>query len=94
MQDFEWDPAKDAANREKHGIGFAEAATVFDDPDRIEEDSSRPEHGEERQKTIGRVGAIVAVVVFTDRQGRRRIISARRASKDERRRYHQGSATP
>ena len=94
MDDFEWDPAKDAVNQEKHGIGFADAAAVFDDPDRLEEDSARPEHGEERRLTIGRVGSTVAVVVFTDRHGRRRIISARRASRDERRRYHQGAATP
>ncbi|MDP9362612.1 MAG: BrnT family toxin [Chloroflexota bacterium] len=94
MQDFEWDPAKDSANQEKHGIGFADAVAVFDDPDRLEVDSSRPEYGEERRKTIGRIGATVAVVISTDRQGRRRIISARRASRDERRQYDQGTATP
>lgn len=93
MQDVEWDPAEDASNRQKHGIGFVDAATVFGDPYRVVEDSTRPEHGEERRKTIGRMGAIVVVVISTDRDGRRRIISARRASQDERRRYDQGAAT-
>ena len=32
---FEWDPAKDRANREKHGVGFAEAQAAFLDPDRL-----------------------------------------------------------
>lgn len=91
MRNFEWDPAKDAINRQKHGIGFVDAAIVFDDPDRLVEDSTRPEHGEERRQTIGRMGQIVVVVVHTDRRARRRIISARRASRDERRRYDQGA---
>lgn len=88
--EFEWDPAKDAANLEKHGLGFDEAVLVFVDPARLEEDSTRPTDGEERSKAIGRVGANTVTVIFTERDGRRRIISARRARRDERFRYDQG----
>lgn len=90
--EFEWDAVKEAINRQKHGIGFADAAIVFDDPRHLVEDSTKPEHGEWRGKAIGRMGQIVVTVVFTDREGRRRIISARRARKDERTRYDQGTA--
>jgi uncharacterized DUF497 family protein len=91
--EFEWDPAKDAANEAKHGIGFVRAATVFDDPHHLEEDTTKPEYGEPRGRAIGLVGPYLVTVIYTDRQGRRRIISARRASKDERERYDQGTTT-
>lgn len=90
---FEWDRVKDAANRYKHGIGFTDATAVFRDPRHLIEDSTKPEHQEWRGKAIGRMGPFVVTVVFTDRDGRRRLISARRARKDERRRYDQGAAT-
>jgi uncharacterized DUF497 family protein len=89
--EFEWDTAKEAANEAKHGIGFARAATVFDDPHHLEEDTTKPEYGEQRGMAIGKVGPHVITVICTDRQGRRRIISARRASKDERERYDQST---
>ena len=92
--EFEWDPAKDAANVEKHGISFARAATVFDDPDHLEEDVTKPEPGEERRSAIGKAGEILVTVIYTDRQDRRRIISARRARKNERQRYDQSKTTP
>lgn len=91
--DFEWDLVKEAANRQKHGISFLDAMAVFDDPHRLEEDTTRPEHGEDRRKAIGRMGLVLVTVIFTDRQGRRRLISARRARRDERARYDQGAAT-
>lgn len=92
MQDVEWGPAKDASNRHEHGIAFGDAATDFGDPYRIVEDRARPNHGEERRKTIGRMDAVV-VAISRDRDGRRRIIFAPRARQDERRRYDQGAAT-
>lgn len=85
--EFEWDPAKEAANIEKHGIAFEDAKAVFADPERLEEESSKPEYEEERRRAIGRLGPHVVMVVFTDRGDRRRIISARRASTHERARY-------
>lgn len=88
---FEWDANKDSANHEKHGITFLEAITVFLDPRLFEEDSTRPEHGEERRKAVGNVRGRLVAVIFTLREDRRRIISARRARPDERKRYDQSS---
>jgi uncharacterized protein len=89
--DFEWDDAKAAANRAKHGIAFDDAMDVFEDPYCIDEDSTRPGDGETRRKVVGRVGPIMIAVIYTDRLGSRRIISARRARRNERLQYDQGS---
>jgi uncharacterized DUF497 family protein len=88
---FEWDPAKDEANEHKHDISFTDAIMVFDDPQHIVDDVTRPEHGEKRAMAIGRVGAFVFAVIYTERHQRRRIISARRARRNERERYRQGA---
>jgi putative transcriptional regulator len=65
--EFEWDPAKEEINKQKHGLSFLDAIAVFDDPFHIEEESVRPELGERRLKAIGRVGAVILTVIFTDR---------------------------
>ena len=86
---FDWDIEKAAANLRKHEISFVAATAVFDDPNRIEEDSTKPEHGEVRMKAIGMVeGELIVAVIFTDREQRRRIISARRARKNEKEKYY------
>jgi uncharacterized DUF497 family protein len=85
--DFDWDPDKRLVNIEKHGIDFRRAIEVFADRQHILEDSTRPEHGELRSKAIGRVDSIMMCVIFTDRGNQRRIISARRARRDEREQY-------
>lgn len=92
--EFEWDPAKDAANIAKHELGFGDATAVFDDRHVLVEDSTRPEHGEERRRAIGVVKGRLVTVIFTDRPTGRRIISARKARKDERARYDQSKAAP
>lgn len=92
--EFEWDPAKEAANVEKHGITFTDAATVFRDPHHLVEDSTKPEFGEDRSLAIGMVAGRLAAVIYTDRGPRRRIISARSVRKDERERYDQSKTTP
>ncbi len=89
--DFEWDPVKDRANEQKHGISFDDAKAVFLDTQLLVEDATRPDHGERRSKAIGRVGAAIVTVIFTDREDGRRLISARRAKKDERERYRQSA---
>ena len=89
---FEWDPKKEVTNLAKHGIDFVDASGVFEDPRCLEEESTRPEDGEERFKGIGTTLGNVYAVIFTYRQHRRRIISARRARPDERRKYDQGSS--
>lgn len=87
---FEWDPNKNESNLAKHGISFAAAARVFDDPHFIDMESSKLEHGESRSKAIGVVESQLFTVVYTDRGERRRIISARRSRVNERRQYDQG----
>jgi uncharacterized DUF497 family protein len=88
---FEWDPTKERSNVRKHGISFDVARLVFDDPDAIS-DQDRFEGGEYRWQTIGLVnGVLMLTVAYTVRDGAEaetiRIISARRASRWERRRY-------
>ena len=87
---FEWDRGKDSANRRKHGIGFAEASTVFDDPLSIT--IPDPDHSidEERFVIIGTSGQhSLLIVVHTIRDERIRLISARPATKHERRDYEE-----
>ena len=85
---FEWNAAKARGNLEKHGISFEEATTVFGDERAITIESP-VSSGEKRYVTIGLAssGTIVIVVVHTDRNDRIRIISARPASRAERRQY-------
>lgn len=88
---FEWDPAKAESNRRKHGIGFELARRVFYDPFALFE-QDRIEGGEYRWQTIGAIeGATVVLVAHTSREedGTEiiRIISARLATRKERRRY-------
>jgi uncharacterized DUF497 family protein len=64
---------------------------VFDDPAILTVDVTKPEYREERTKAVGRlVSGWVVAVIFTDRDDVRRIISARRARRDERRAYDSG----
>jgi len=88
---FEWDRAKAASNRRKHGIAFEEATGVFADPRAAifaDPDHSLLEH---REIIVGKVQNRLLVVSFTERQGNIRIISARRASARERKRYEENS---
>ena len=90
-----WDQAKDRANRKKHGISFGAASLVFEDPfhlSRVE----RVVQGEERWQTIGNAGGIVLLLVVhtwpeeTAGEQQIRIISARRATREERELYEEG----
>jgi uncharacterized DUF497 family protein len=89
---FDWDPAKKASNVRKHGITFEEATEVFDDPRRIEWPASDPADDEERFTTVGLVRMRILAIVYTERGQLIRVISARKASRDERRRYDQSKA--
>lgn len=79
--EFEWDPEKDAANREKHGIGFDEAMTLWDDPNHVIVDAGHP--FEARWLAIGLIRSKHWTAVFTERGTNMRIISLRRARKKE-----------
>jgi uncharacterized DUF497 family protein len=85
---FEWDDNKQKINIEKHGIDFVDAVAIFSDINRIEK-TIMHESGEERYITIGVVNDVVLLVVYTLRGESIRLISARRASKNERK-YYQG----
>jgi uncharacterized DUF497 family protein len=90
--EFEWDDAKAAANAQKHGVTFEEARGVFRDPFAIELLDDREAYDEDRFILIGMTAARVLVVVYTTRDDRNRIISARKAEPNERRFYHEQNA--
>jgi uncharacterized DUF497 family protein len=84
--DFDWRDiaSKAARNLRDHGVSFELATTVFTDPFAIERIDDREDYGEERFILTGMAkGNILLLVVYTERQGRIRIISARRATKRE-----------
>lgn len=86
---FEWDDHKNAANAKKHGIRFENAIGIFQGPVLTWIDD-RADYGETRHISIGALeGVLVIVVVHTARRKATRIISARRANRRERKRYHE-----
>jgi uncharacterized DUF497 family protein len=89
--EFEWDPEKAARNLAKHGVAFADAATVFGDPSAVT--FADPDHSsdEDRFLTFGHSAeGHLLIVSHTDRGDRTRIISSRRATRKERKIYEQG----
>ena len=85
-----WDPYKNRKNELKHGIDFQDAQLVFLDPYRSTEEDTYPH--EQRWRTTGIVGPSVIIVIHTwPVGGTGRIISARRASRRERRQYEEGN---
>lgn len=85
----EWDEDKADRNARKHGVSFEEAATVFSDPlALVIEDERHPENA----RIIGEsLAARILLVVFIERdRDVVRLISARRATRHERRRYEEG----
>jgi uncharacterized DUF497 family protein len=90
--EFEWNQDKASLNLQKHGVSFQEAATVFNDP--LSVTFPDPDHSmlENRYVIIGisRLGLIL-VVAHTDRGDSIRIISARKATRQERRFYEEGN---
>lgn len=86
---FQWDPAKARANLRKHGVDFADAVGVFDDP--LALTARDPGLTEERMLSLGQdVLGRVIVVSWMWRGKEIRLISARRATPRERRRYEEG----
>jgi uncharacterized protein len=85
---FEWDSAKEQANRKKHGVDFQTAAKVFLDPYVIEFDDIDTK-GELRFSAIGLVEGRMLFVTYTMRGDVVRIISARGAEPHEKRKYHE-----
>ena len=83
---FEWDDAKAEANLAKHGVSFPLAVQVFDDPNAIEDLDPNP--GEERWRIIGTAEGRILFVVYKElADARIRLVSARKATKNEQKRY-------
>ncbi len=88
---FEWDDNKEQINIKKHGMDFETASRVFDDENRIEIYDDLHSDYEDRYITIGMIDEItcIAMVVYTERgTDVIRIISARKATPKERRKYY------
>lgn len=86
---FEWDEKKEKANIRFHGIDFRTAIQVFLDDNRIEYFDEKHSVDEERYITIGMVGEVMIVMlVYTERNDRIRVISARPATRKERSAYY------
>ena len=89
---FSWDPAKDRRNQSKHGVSFAEATTVFDDP--LAWTIADPDHSisESRYLTTGfsAAGQLLIVAHTEENDDRVRIINARPTTSAERHVYEQG----
>ena len=85
---FEWDERKEKSNRRNHGVGFKEAESVFCDPYSITVND--PDHSLDESRFID-VGTSdknrLLIVVYTERGKRIRIISARKATVTERKKY-------
>jgi uncharacterized DUF497 family protein len=89
--EFEWDESKAEANLAKHRVSFLTAAAAFAN-EMLERIDDREDYGEIRWIALGRVDAEVYRIVFTWRGGNLiRIISAQKASKDEREIYHRAT---
>lgn len=89
-QSIVWDSVKARINREKHGVDFEDAATVFLDPLLLVQPDMEHSQEEDRWIAIGRsMKDLLLVVIHTDKDRTIRIISARKATPKERRCYEQ-----
>ena len=91
MLEFEWNPDKAASNAAKHGVSFEEAATVFGDP--LSLTVYDPDHSQDEDRYITMGSSVdnrLLLVSHTDREDRIRIISARLATRRERKAYENG----
>jgi hypothetical protein len=85
MVEFEWDETKSISNLEKHEVDFLTALDLFDGRPVMTRPALFP--GEERYSTTGLLGQVLYTAIWTWRDERVRLISARRARHGERRAY-------
>src|SRR5579862_4061924 len=88
FMDFEWDEQKREANLAKHGVDFRRMVILFEGGNFVEIEDDREDYGETRFTVLGEIDGRVYAVACTWREGKRRIISARRANDREKRKYH------
>lgn len=87
--DFEWDERKRLTNLVKHGVDFLRAIRIWDNDRIVVIEDRRRDYRERRFQAFGFVDGMLLTAVFTWRDQRCRIISARRASRDERQAYRE-----
>jgi len=86
--EFEWDDEKAQSNLKKHGVSFEEGATIFNDPGTAT--ISDPDHSEDEDRYISIGKSVIRrllTVIHTYRKERIRLISARKATKAEKKNY-------
>jgi hypothetical protein len=89
---FEWDEVKAKANLRKHRVSFEEGKTIFNDPFLFTFPNNKHSGSEERYINIGlSANGRVLILTHTERQGKIRIISCRKATPRERRFYEESS---
>ncbi len=85
--EFDWDENKNQENIRRRGISFQRASKIFNG-DVLEWEDTRKDYSERRMSTIGRAERRLLRVVYTKRGNKTRIISARKADKDDRQDYY------
>jgi uncharacterized DUF497 family protein len=85
---FEWDKNKNKTNIERHEIDFSDAHLIFEHPMLIKADT-RKDYGEKRLVGLGLLFEVEIVIVFTKRGENIRVISIRRANRNERKIYQE-----
>lgn len=85
---FEWDRKKNETNILRHEIDFQDAASIFEHPLLIKADT-RKDYGEKRLIGLGLLFGVIIVIVFTHRGDAIRVISIRRANRNERKVYQE-----
>jgi uncharacterized DUF497 family protein len=87
--EFEWDDQKSIINNFKHGFNFDQVTEVFDDDQAVMFLDDRKDYRETREAIIRKIkGVLIILVIYTERNHRIRIISARRANKKEKQVYY------
>ncbi|HYJ28794.1 MAG TPA: BrnT family toxin [Allosphingosinicella sp.] len=87
----DFDPAKDEANRDRHGVSLAYGVRVFDDDNHLVLPSLRPVDGEDRYKAVGVVDGKLWTAIHVWRGEAIRLISVRRSNDGEQREYDRDS---
>lgn len=96
--EFSWDPAKSEENLQLRGFDFAFASLIFRGPT-LEQEDRRQDYGEKRVIAVGLANGLELTVVYTDRiqpgnQVERRLISARRSNRHERKAFQASLKAP
>lgn len=84
--EFEWDEEKNQKNIIKHGISFESAEEIFSEPV-LKKIDARKDYGEERWIVLGKLRVVCVVLVYTPKLLKIRVISIRRANREETKTY-------